>query len=93
MKDKYDIVYSLHNKKSRNACLNYIAFLFYSGDSLRIPWGFPVTINRISRDIPVWAGYRAVAVNWLKVGTPTSVLTAVETFQCATTHHIIDVNS
>ena len=42
MKDKY--VYSLHNKNSRNASLNYIAFLFYSGDSLGIPWEFPVTV-------------------------------------------------
>ena len=63
MKDKY--VYSLHNKNSRNASLNYIAFLFSSGDSLGIPWGFPVTINRISRDIPVWTGSRPVAVKGL----------------------------
>ena len=60
MKNKY--VYSLHNKNSRNASLNYIAFLFYSGDSPGIPWGFAVTINRISRDIPVWAGSMPVAV-------------------------------
>ena len=37
-------------------------FSFTIGDSLGIPWGFPVIINRISRDIPVWAGSRPVAV-------------------------------
>ena len=63
MKDKY--VYSLHNKNFRNVTLYYIAFLSYSGDSLGIPLVFPVTINRISRDIPVWAGSRPVAVKAL----------------------------
>ena len=37
-------------------------FSFIIGDSLEIPWEFPVTIHRISRDIPVLAGSRPVAV-------------------------------
>ena len=40
-------------------------FSFIIGDSLGIPWGFPVTMNRISRDIPVLAGSRPVAVKGL----------------------------
>ena len=40
-------------------------FSFIIGDSLGISWGFPVTINRISRDIPVLAGSRPVAVKGL----------------------------